>query len=190
MVLGLRREGAACATRWVLVNVMPLGSPPAGAVATFADVTGYRHDRQAARDSEENCRVLLESLPAGVLQTDVALRLTYCNPAVLALTGYTREEIETPQLLASKVYPRDMPGVCALAGAALAGRPGRGEFRYRAKDGTSKVAQLLVQPRRENGEVAGVTALLVDVPREHIPEHESRESPFAIAPSSVLVPRV
>lgn len=46
-LIGLRREGCSAPLRWLLVNAMPLGSPPAGIVATFSDLTAYRQKRDA-----------------------------------------------------------------------------------------------------------------------------------------------
>jgi PAS domain S-box-containing protein len=52
-LLGLHREGGAAAVRWVLVNAMPLGAPPAaGVVATFSDLTCYRQHREAVRAAD------------------------------------------------------------------------------------------------------------------------------------------
>src|SRR5205814_5804581 len=59
---------------------------------------------------------------------------------------------------------------------SLAGRAGRVEFRYRAKDGAEKAAYALVQPSRLDGAVAGTTLLLVDMTRERQLERELQRS--------------
>jgi signal transduction histidine kinase len=59
-----------------------------------------------------------------------------------------------------------------MAHNALAGRPDRAEFRYRARDGTEKVAFALVQPRCQDGAVVGAMTLIVDVTRERQLEAE------------------
>jgi PAS domain S-box-containing protein len=162
--IGLRRNGGTAGVRWLLVNAMPLSSPPAGVVATFSDLTAYHQNRKAARPTEENYRSLVESLPVTLLQTDCGLRVKYCNAAIRSATGYEVEEIATPELVAAKINPDDLPRLCALAGSALAGHSGRGDCRIRAKDGAEKTIQLMLEPRREGGEIVGVTALLLEFP--------------------------
>ena len=54
----------------------------------------------------------------------------------------------------------------------LAGRPSRGELRYRDKTGKARVAYCISQPLWVEGEIAGVTSLLLDVTRERQLEEE------------------
>ena len=69
-----------------------------------------------------------------------------------------------PTLLAAKVRSEDLSSLRSDAGVALAGRAVRGQCRYQAKDGTTRVTGLLLEPRLERGEIVGITALLVDPP--------------------------
>jgi PAS domain S-box-containing protein len=163
-VIGLLRAGAASPVRWVHVNAMPLGTPAAGVVTTLSDITRYRQHRDGIQTSEERYRGIVDSLPVPFLQTDTDFHVTYCNPALQTITGYGRDDIATPQLLAAKVRSEDLSTLRNDAGVALAGRPVRGLCRYRAKDGTNRVTGLLLEPRLERGEIVGITALLVDPP--------------------------
>jgi PAS domain S-box-containing protein len=163
-VLGLLRVGAAIAVRWVHVNAMPLGSPAAGVVTTFSDITRYRQHRDGILASEERYPTVVDSLSVPFLHMDTGFYVTYCNPAVQIITGYEREDIATPKLLAAKVRSEDLSTLRSDAGTALTGRPVRGLCRYRAKDGTNRVTGLLLEPRLERGEIVGITALLVDPP--------------------------
>jgi PAS domain S-box-containing protein len=63
VVLGLRRDGGSGGVRWVLVNAMPLGSPPAGVVATFSDLTAYRQHHDAARAPVPWCEYAADAPP-------------------------------------------------------------------------------------------------------------------------------
>ena len=173
-VLGVRVEApdgdavAAEEVRWFLVNAMPLvgGAATAGVVTTFSDVTAYRHAQEVLRSSEEKYRGLVESLPLMVVQSDRDMRVLYTNPAVRAVTGFDLEEIAAPEQWATHVLPDDLPRCYALAVEALACRPGRAEFRFRAKDGAVKTVFALAQPRWQDGAVVGVTTLMVDMTRE------------------------
>jgi PAS domain-containing protein len=51
-VLGLRIDASLRPTRWLLVNVVPLGTPPSGVVLTLSDVSGYRPSHTEAPAGE------------------------------------------------------------------------------------------------------------------------------------------
>jgi PAS domain S-box-containing protein len=188
--------------RWLLVNAMPLsqgaiapdpseprGTAP-GLVTTFSDISAYVHAREAIRVSEERYRGLIESLPLMLIQSDRNMRVTYINPATQAISGYSLEEIAEPAAWSSTIHPEDLPRIFEMSRSALAGQGERGEFRFRAKDGSEKVAFVITQPRYQeapgrgaarspgplgaNGEreVVGATTLLVDVTRERSLERE------------------
>lgn len=173
-LLGLRRRGGSGTVRWVIVNAMPLGQPPApaGVVTTFAEVTHYRDAQEGIRSSEERYRGLVETMPLVLIQTDRDLRLTYCNPATRKVTGYELADIAAREAWSSTIHADDLQRVLRVADACLHGQPGRAEFRYRSKDGCEKAAVLIVQPRRDGDAIDGVTALLVDVTRERRLEGE------------------
>jgi PAS domain S-box-containing protein len=165
-------------TRWVLVNAMPLGSPPqpAGVVTTFSDITAYRHAQEVVRQSEEKYRGLVEALPLMLIVADRDLRLAYLNPATTQITGYELHEVSSPQTWLGLIRAEDRPALQAVIADALGGRSGRVELRYRAKGGEEKVAFALMQPRRQDKEVVGLVALLVDMTRERRLEQELQRS--------------
>src|SRR5262249_54630079 len=76
------------------------------------------------------------------------------------------EEVAAPEAWSRLAHPEDLPRLRALAAEALAGRPGRAEFRYRAKDGSDKVGFAMTQPRWQGGAVVGITTLILDLTRE------------------------
>ncbi len=166
--------------RWVLVNAMPLGSgctgeqrSALGVVSTYVDITTTIRAQRLLRESEEKYRDLIESLPLMVIQADTDLRVTYTNPATRDLTGYDMDEIAEPALWSRFVHPDDVPRLLALAQEALAGRSGRAEYRYRAKDGSKKVGLAFFEPhRRSDGTIIGTTTLVADVTRERQLEQE------------------
>jgi PAS domain S-box-containing protein len=160
--------------RWLLINAMPLGGPAAraGVVTTFSDVTAYVQARESIRLSEERYRGLVESLPLMLVQADTDLRLVYANPAATRITGYSADELREPSAWANHIHPDDVARAFEIGREALAGREGRCELRYRAKDGTEKFCYAMSQPRYVDGAIAGTTTLLVDVTRERQLESE------------------
>ena len=173
-VMGLLPAAGGSEPRWLLVHAMPLagGAATAGVVTTLSDVTPYRQAREVLRLSEEKYRGLIETMPLMLFQSDREFRVQYANPAVRAITGFDMEEIAEPSLWASFIHADDLPRVRAASVDALAGRPGRLEFRYNAKDGSVKAALAMIQPRWQGGAVAGATTLMVDVTRERQLEHD------------------
>jgi PAS domain S-box-containing protein len=186
VVIGLQKKEdgdkaitiSSSSVRWLLANAMPLGTTgaPAGVVITFFDVTAYRQAQEGVRLSEERYRGLVESLPLMLLQADRNQRVVYANPATTRITGYEVAEIAEPRGWASVLHPEDLPRVIQLGKDALAGRAGRVEARYHAKDGSEKVGYVLVHPRWEGEEIIGTTTLIVDVTRERQLEQELQRS--------------
>jgi PAS domain S-box-containing protein len=154
--------------RWVLVNAMPLPGTGKGkearVVTTFTDITAHRQALEVLRASEERYRGLVESLPLMLVQSDRDLWLTYLNPAAQTVTGYDLAELRRPEAWKAVIHPEDLARVVAAKRDALVGRTGRlDEVRFRAKDGSEKICYAVFQPRRQDGKVAGVTMLALDV---------------------------
>ena len=139
---------------------------------TFSDISAYVHAREAIRGSEERYRGLVESLPLMLIQCDLDMRVTYMNPATSTLTGYTLEKVSEPTAWASLIHPEDLAIPYRLMRSAMAGQVDQGEFRYRAKDGSEKMAYSISQARYQDGSIVGTTTLLVDVTRERRLERE------------------
>jgi PAS domain S-box-containing protein len=166
--------------RWMLANTMPLGAGCSGeqrgalgVVSTYIDITTTIRAQRMLRESEEKHRDLVESLPLMVIQADTDLRITYANPATRNVTGYALNEIAEPALWSRLVHPDDISRLVALGHEALAGRSGRAEYRYRAKDGSEKVGLAFFEPRRRpDGTIIGTTTLIADVTRERQLEQE------------------
>jgi PAS domain S-box-containing protein len=141
-------------------------------VTTFADITAHRHALDVLRASEEKYRGLVESLPLMLIQSDLDGRIVYLNPTTQAVTGYDLDELREPASWQALVHPEDLPRLQTLKQEAQAGQTVRGEIRYRAKDGADKVCFAILQPRWQDGAVAGVTALAVDVTLQRRLEQE------------------
>src|SRR5262249_46281817 len=131
---------------WVLINAMPLGvasiggQPAArGVVSTYIDITTTLPAQRMLRESQAKYRDLVESLPLMLTQADTDLRVTYTNPATRQVSGYECNELSERALWSRLIHPDDLSLLLTLGQEALAGRSGRAEYRYRAKDGSEKV---------------------------------------------------
>jgi PAS domain S-box-containing protein len=122
-------------------------------------------DLSALRQSQEQYRGLVETLPLMLLQFDQNSALTYHNPAAEEITGYTGRMLRQPGLWQSCIHADDAPAFARLLTAARGGQSPRAEIRYRAADGSEKVGYALGQPQRPGG----VTVLVVDMtPRRRL----------------------
>jgi PAS domain S-box-containing protein len=65
----------------------------AGTVASAVDLTPLREAEAALRASEEKYRTLIENMNEGVWMANLEGRLTFINPAMARLLGYTPEEM-------------------------------------------------------------------------------------------------
>jgi PAS domain S-box-containing protein len=190
-----RPRPAALRTRWLLINALPLapkpGTTPAGVVSTLLDVSDYIQAQQRIRDSEERYRGLVDTLPLMVLQFDRHLTLTLGNPAMTTISGYTLGEVNGLEDWSKLVHPDDLSAMLNAFQQALAGKNGRCECRYRARDGQERFCYMFMQPiwsqeetapahiagqhldnGQSNREVIGVTSLVLDLTRERRLEQE------------------
>jgi PAS domain S-box-containing protein len=106
----------------------------------------------------------LESAANGVVITDRRGHIRWTNPAFLAMTGYTPEELlgQPMNLLSSgqqdRVFYRE------LWETILAGDVWRGEIANRRKDGSLYTEEQTITPvRNETGEIANFIAIKQDV---------------------------
>jgi PAS domain S-box-containing protein len=69
-----------------------------GILVRAVDVTARKRDELALRDSEELVRTIAENSTQALVMMDAAGYCTYWNPALLAMTGYTAEELRSRPL--------------------------------------------------------------------------------------------
>ena len=131
------------------------------------------HNEALNREIEERCQaevglrmfsLAVEQSPESILITDPKGRIEYVNAAFVARTGYAREEVlgRTPALLQSGLTPRER--FEGLREAMAAGRPWRGEFQNRRKDGSVYVEWAIIAPLRQpDGTIGHFVSVQEDV---------------------------
>jgi PAS domain S-box-containing protein len=152
----VRRDGSEF---WCSVSVSPFEHPVHGTVWTsvHTDVTARRAADAALRDAEERFRGVFEDSPVGIALVGSDFRLSDANPALCAITGFTRDEL-VGRSFEQIAHPDDPQHDRELARRALAGeiRLHRAEARFITKRGTVvRVAQTATAVRGPDDRPAG-----------------------------------
>ena len=122
---------------------------------------------RAIIESEARLRQLslaVEQSPNGIVITDLDARIQYVNDAFLNSTGYTREEVlgRNPRLLQSGKTPRSTYET--LWADLTQGRPWKGEFHNRRKDGREYIEFAHVAPLHQaDGAITHYVAVKEDI---------------------------
>ena len=135
-VTGLRKDGSMFPMELAVSEMHLEGKHLFTGV--IRDISGQKQAAQALQSSEEKFRVLAESMNSGMFIYEKE-GFTYANPAIEALTGYTREELlHTP--LADLIHPEMRDMVVARAKERLEGKVGpvHYELRILRKDGLER----------------------------------------------------
>lgn len=142
----VRRDGIV---QTLLIGASPVLEDGAivGAIANVSEITGFRK-------SEERFRALVESVPIGVIRSDIHGRILDANDAFLGLVGYSREDLQAGllqwrALTPPEFLPRDE---AAIAEAMATGRCSPYEKAYVRKDGVIVpilIGYTMVGPKRE-----------------------------------------
>ncbi|MFX0023013.1 MAG: PAS domain S-box protein, partial [Candidatus Hermodarchaeota archaeon] len=89
----IKKDGTILSTS---INAAPIFNNDGEFKGSFAfvnDITNKKIAEQKLRVSEERYRNLIESVPFSIVLVDLQGKLTYCNPSVEKLLGYSQEEL-------------------------------------------------------------------------------------------------
>ncbi len=71
----------------------PSGENTAAAAVISKDITEWKQAEEALRESEEKYRTILNSIVEGYYEVDLKGNLTFVNPSMTIILGYSREEL-------------------------------------------------------------------------------------------------
>ncbi len=136
------------------------------ALKTAADLLGAAIQRQrrdqALRESEERYRELVENSNEVIYTLDKTGIITYVSPVVEQMGGYKPEEV-VGRSFVPLVHPDDLPGLMESFQRTLAGHLEPSEYRLRTKWGEYRWVRSHSRPVLENGQVAGLRGMLIDI---------------------------
>ncbi len=163
-VIGLHRAGGA--TTWLSVNVRPLflgkGTAPSAVAVSFADITDRRMAAEELRSQRDFALQVMASMTQGLAVTDREGRITYANPALAAMLGYSPAEMEG-MAATDVVVAEERDDLEATRRRRLAGEPGQEERRLRRRDGQDVYALLSSGPLWQGGAVQAVITAATDL---------------------------
>ncbi len=145
---GVRKDGARFDVEVHGVPIQHCGEPHVLYIGR--DITARKLADQALRASEEQYRTVFNATTDGLVLRDAEYRVVDINPALLAMTGYTREEVlGTDHWM---FVPPAMHGEArAMTRRVLAGEPIHFETEAVRKDGTRFDVEVRAAPIRYRG---------------------------------------
>ncbi|MCX7156507.1 MAG: PAS domain S-box protein [Rhodocyclales bacterium] len=130
------------------------------AAGLIRDIT----ERMAAEVQLRKLSLAVEQSPESIVITNVDAQIEYVNEAFLRTTGYDREDVigQNPRILHSGATPPET--YLAMWDALTEGRPWKGEFNNRRKDGSDYVEFAIVTPiRQADGRITHYVAVKEDI---------------------------
>ncbi|MHA2369709.1 MAG: PAS domain S-box protein [Candidatus Hodarchaeales archaeon] len=177
--LEYRRVNKDGAVRWIETEATLITYEGKPAIqATGRDITDRKRSEKALQQSEEKYRLLVEqSLQGvGIIQID---RVLYVNPAIVNMSGYSREELQkfSAEQLAVCMHPDDQEVLVALLQKITAGEREsfRHEFRLLRKDGSIAWIDMLASFIEYQGQPA-IQLVFYDLTERKQAEKALRES--------------
>ncbi|MBI4755999.1 MAG: PAS domain S-box protein [Betaproteobacteria bacterium] len=131
-----------------------------GAVGTVQDVT----ERRLAEDRLRKLSLAVEQSPASIVITNLDCEIEYINRAFVHASGYEAAEVlgQTPRVLHSGRTPEDT--YASMWDALTNGRPWKGEFINRRKNGEDYVELARISPiRQPDGRITHYLAIKEDI---------------------------
>ncbi|MDE3166645.1 MAG: PAS domain S-box protein [Acidobacteriota bacterium] len=159
------------------VDVRGAANPGGGLTLIVRETPALKHFDEALRRSETRFRFMARNLTEMVMAYDMNRRLTFVNPAVETLTGYSVEEIERAQFI-NWVHADDRSRMMDHWEGLFQGRGfNEEEYRLITRDGRVKWVRASWGPvLDEHGRQVGVQGRERDVSERHMAEETLRQS--------------
>jgi len=135
-----------------------------GFIGAVIDITEQRRASIELAESKRLFEALAALSPAGIFRTDINGRVTYVNPAWMALAGLDHEEAMSGGWSAT-VHPDDLPRLSRDVADVVAGNSNLcTEFRFLHRNGDVRWAQAITAPAlSESGERIGHIGVNIDI---------------------------
>ena len=139
------------------------------------EVTERRQAEEEIRRLKDFNEGIVQSMAEGIAVEDAEGRLTFVNPAVAAMLGYSPEEL-VGQHWTVIVPPDEHPSIQAADERRVRGETNRYELQLIRKDGTRVPVLVSGSPRISEGRFAGTLAIFTDITEHKRAEEELQRS--------------
>lgn len=151
-----------------------------GSIAGVQDVTERVKAEKKLRASEEKYRDLVEKVSDVIYALDAKGVITYVNPAIEPLLGYTPEQV-IGQPFSRFVMPEHLDRVADNIQQLASGRQrGPSEYQVVTPSGDVRWIRVSSQPVFDGDQVTGIRGVLTDI-SERVRSEEKREEAVAAA---------
>ncbi|MBL0124599.1 MAG: PAS domain S-box protein [Betaproteobacteria bacterium] len=150
-------------TIWLRTSKLPLrdeNNQVVGLLGVYQDIT----ESKLADAQLRKLSLAVEQSPDSIAITNVNAQIEYVNDAFLQATGYSRAEVigKNPRVLHSGKTPPET--YVAMWEALSNGRPWKGMFYNRKKDGTEYIELAIITPlRQSDGSISHYVAVKEDI---------------------------
>jgi PAS domain S-box-containing protein len=193
----LRLRRADRIYRWFLLRRLPQRDSRGHLVRWYTlhtDIEDRKRAETSLRSSEQNFRLIINSIPGYVYAETASGEIEYANQQVLAYFGKTIDELKN-WAASEIVYPDDVEGLVAKVRTSNeTGEPTEVELRLRRADGIYRWFLLRRLPQRDSdGQIVRSYSLLTDIEDRKQAEEEIRRSETELrqildfAPQNVIV---
>ena len=156
---------------------------PTRMLGIAVDINEQKQAEESLRESEDKLRLVLESAPEGIYETDLQGYCTFCNPAALNILGYKRAE----ELLGQNVHqlihhtrPDGTPYPSSECWSLVTLQSGIGAHAadevYWKADGTPFHVEYWSLAQKKAGKIVGAVTQFIDITDRQRAEEALKES--------------
>ena len=156
---------------------------PTRMLGIAVDINEQKQAEESLRESEDKLRLVLESAPEGIYETDLQGYCTFCNPAALNILGYKRAE----ELLGKNVHqlihhtrPDGTPYPSSECRSSVTLQSGIGAHAadevYWKADGTPFHVEYWSLAQKKAGKIVGAVTQFIDITERQRAEEALKES--------------
>ncbi|CAN5885699.1 hypothetical protein BH23ACT11_BH23ACT11_15930 [soil metagenome] len=150
---------------------------PSGRLIMLHDITGHKSTEERLQYSELKFRLVVESIGEALVITDLNDVVTFMNPRVTELTGYTEEDMLGRPAYELFLPQEEWPDIFRRNRNREQGISERYEMRLKRKDGESIWTEINASPyRNAAGEIVGTVGAIIDITERKRSEEKLREA--------------
>ncbi len=138
---------------------------------TQKDITELKTMLKALERSEHKYRNLVESIDEVIFTINNKGLVTYISPSITKIIGIPVDDVINTNFI-DYIYPDDRPELLLRFKTLLTGNTAPSEYRLLTKTNEYRWVRSLSHPNMHNGDVSGITGVIIDIHQQKIAEFE------------------